>query len=155
MAIETIPKIIASNSGGGIVYSIDFQRSFASDPSKVTYRVVNGSGSYSLPSIESDASITFSNFNFNGYVYSYELEESNSGNVLSITLVDKSVILDKKFVTVFRRGLMGFSGSKKTKSVPVKFDSDDEYYVIQNQNGVFKIHRVTLAIGEAAFIQNL
>lgn len=139
MAIETIPKIIASNSGGGIVYSIDFQRSFASDPSKVTYRVVNSSGSYSLPSIESDASISFSNFNFNGYIYSYELEESNSGNVLSITLVDKSVILDKKFVTVFRRGLMGFSGSKKTKSVPVKFDSDDEYYVIQNQNGVFKV----------------
>jgi hypothetical protein len=139
MAIETIPKIIASNSGGGIVYSIDFQRSFASDPSKVTYRVVNSSGSYSLPSIESDASITFSNFNFNGYVYSYELEESNSGNILSITLVDKSVILDKKFVTVFRRGLMGHSGSKKTKSVPVRFDSDDEYYAIQNQNGAFGV----------------
>ena len=150
MAIETIPKIIASNSGGGIVYSIDFQRSFASDPSKVTYKVVNSSGSYSLPSIESDASISFSNFNFNGYIYSYELEESNSGNVLSITLVDKSVILDKKFVTVFRRGLMGFSGSKKTKSVPVKFDSDDEYYVIQNQNGVFKVVKKNFTNGSVS-----
>lgn len=138
MAIESIPKIIASSSGGGIVYAIDFQRSFASEPSRVTYRVVNSTGSYNPPLIESDASISFNGFTFNGYVYSYELEESNSGNTLSITLIDKSTILDKKFVTVFRRGIMGHYGVKKTKSVSVKFDNDDEYYVIQQQNGVFK-----------------
>jgi hypothetical protein len=138
MAIETIPKITATSAGGGVVYSIDFQKTFSNEPSKVTYKVVNSSGSYSLPTLESDASISFGDFSFNGYVYSYELEESNSGNVLSITLIDKSVILDKLYVSVFRRGLMGFNGTKKTLNVPVKFDSDDEFYVIQNINGVFK-----------------
>lgn len=137
MAIENIPQITASNSGGGIVYSIDFQRNFSNEPSKVTYRVVNSSGSYSLPTMESDASISFGGFNFSGYVYSYELEESVSGKTLSITLIDKSVILDKLYVCVFRRGLMGFSGSKKSKSVAVNFDADDEYYVIEKDSAGF------------------
>ena len=139
MAIEKIPQIIASNSGGGIVYSIDFQRSFSNEPSKVTYKVVNSSGIYTLPAIESDASISFGNFSFNGYVYSYELEESNSGNILSITLIDKSVILDKLCVSVFRRGFMGFSGTKKTISVPVEFDSDDEFYSIAKSGTSYKV----------------
>jgi hypothetical protein len=148
MAIETIPKIIASNSGGGIVYSIDFQRSFASEPSKVTYRVVNSSGTYSFPAIESDASISFSSFNFNGYVYSYELEESNSGNTLSITLIDKSVILDKLYVCVFRRGLMGHNGSRQSKSVSVKFDADDEYYYIsKDASGFFQVKKKNFTNG--------
>jgi hypothetical protein len=148
MAIETIPKITASNSGGGIVYSIDFQRSFASEPSKVTYKVVNSSGTYSMPTIESDASISFSSFNFNGYVYSYELEESNSGNILSITLIDKSVILDKLYVCVFRRGLMGHNGSKQSKSVPVKFDTDDEYYYItKDASGFFQVQKKNFTNG--------
>jgi len=138
MAIETIPKITATSAGGGVVYSIDFQRTFSNEPSKVTYKVVNSSGSYSLPTLESDASISFGSFSFNGYVYSYELEESNSGNVLSITLIDKSVILDKLYVSVFRRGLMGFNGTKKTLDIPVKFDADDEFYTIKQVNGVFK-----------------
>jgi len=137
MAIEKIPSIQATASSGGVVYSIDFQRSFSSEPSKVTYRVVNASGSYSSPAIESDASISFGSFNFSGYVYSYELEESNSGNILSITLIDKSVILDKLYVCVFRRGLMGFSGQKMTKQISVKFDKNDEYYVVEQKNGRF------------------
>jgi hypothetical protein len=148
MAIETIPKITASNSGGGIVYSIDFQRSFASEPSRVTYKVVNSSGTYSSPSIESDASISFSGFNFNGYIYSYELEESNSGNILSITLIDKSVILDKLYVCVFRRGLLGHNGSKQSKTVPVKFDKDDEYYYIEKDaSGFFKVKKKNFTNG--------
>jgi len=138
MAIENIPQIIASNSGGGIVYSIDFQKQFSSEPSKVTYKVVNSSGTYSLPQIESEASISFGGFSFSGYVYSYELDESVSGKVLSITLIDKSVVLDKKYITVFRRGLLGFDGTKKTITIPVKFDSTDEYYIIQNSQLVKK-----------------
>lgn len=142
MAIEKIPNISATASAGGVVYAIDFQRNFSSEASKVTYRVVNASGSYSAPSIGSDASISFSNFNFNGYVYSYELEESNSGNTLSITLVDKSVILDKLYVCVFRRGLFGYNGSKKTITVPVEFDEDDAYYIVEkDSDGFFKVKK--------------
>jgi len=141
MAIEKIPNISATASAGGMVYAIDFQRNFSNEPSKVTYRVVNSSGSYIPPSIGSDASISFSNFKFNGYVYSYELEESNSGNILSVTLIDKSVILDKLYVCVFRRGLLGHKGTKKTVDVQVKFDDDDAYYVVENDNGIFKVKK--------------
>lgn len=140
MAIESIPNIIATANGGGLVYSMDFQMGFSSEPSKITYKVVNSSGNYTLPSLDSSASIIFGGFRFDGYVYSYELDESNSGDILSITLIDKSVILDKKYVCVFRRGLMGYMGTKKTVTVPVQFDSDDVFFSIaQNSSGVYYV----------------
>jgi hypothetical protein len=139
MAIELIPPINASFSSNGFVYGIDFQRSFSSEPSKVTYKIINRTGQYSLPSIEADASITFSNFNFSGYVYSYEVEESNSGNILTVTLIDKSVILDKLYVVVFRPGMFGESGTKKTVKLDVKFTNEDAFYTIGNDGAGFKI----------------
>ena len=141
MAIEKIPKISATSSGGGVVYSIDFQRAFSTEASKVTYRVVNSSGEYILPIIGADASIVFGSFSFSGYVYSYELEESLSGNILSITLIDKSVILDKLFVCVFRRKILGLAGSKKTESFDVKFEADEGYYVLKNLTLVKKLYK--------------
>jgi hypothetical protein len=132
MAIEKIPKINATASAGGVVYSIEFQRTFSTEASKVTYRVVNSTGVYTLPTLGANASISFGSFSFSGYIYSYELEESLSGNVLSITLIDKSVILDKYYVCVFRRGILGVAGTKKNVSVDVKFSDDEGYYVLKN-----------------------
>jgi hypothetical protein len=139
MAIEQIPQITASFSSNGFVYSIDFQKSFSSEPSKVTYKVVNKTGQYIEPTIEADASISFSTFNFNGYVYSYDIEESNSGNILTVTLIDKSVILDKLYVTVFRPGIFGKNGSSSTTNLDVKFDPEDEFYTIANNGEGYKI----------------
>jgi hypothetical protein len=139
MAIEKIPKITASFSSNGLVYSIDFQKSYSSEPSKVTYKIVNKTGTYTAPSIEADASISFSDFNFSGYVYSYDIEESNSGNILTVTLIDKSVILDKLYVTVFRPGIFGKSGSSSTTNLDVKFDPEDEFYTIANNGDGYKI----------------
>jgi hypothetical protein len=139
MAIEQIPQIAASFSSNGFVYSIDFQKTFSSEPSKVTYKVVNKTGRYIEPTIEADASINFSNFNFNGYVYSYDIEESNSGNILTVTLVDKSVILDKLYVTVFRPGIFGKNGTSKTVSLDVVFDPEDEFYTIASNGQGYKI----------------
>jgi len=139
MAIELIPPINASFSSNGFVYAIDFQKSFSSEPSRVTYKVINRTGQYSLPLIEQDASISFSNFNFNGYVYSYEVEESNSGNILTVTLIDKSVILDKLHVVVFRPGMFNESGTKKVVKLDVKFTSEDAFYTIGTDGAGFKI----------------
>jgi hypothetical protein len=139
MAIEQVPQITASFSSNGFVYSIDFQKSFSSEPSKVTYKVVNKTGQYIEPTIEADASISFSTFNFNGYVYSYDIEESNSGNILTVTLIDKSVILDKLYVTVFRPGIFGKNGSSSTTNLDVKFDPEDEFYTIANNGEGYKI----------------
>jgi len=139
MAIEQIPQITASFSSNGFVYSIDFQKSFSSEPSKVTYKVINKTGSYTAPTIEADASISFSGFTFNGYVYSYEIEESNSGNILTVTLIDKSVILDKLYVTVFRPGIFGKNGTSKTTNLNVVFDPEDEFYTIANNGDGYKI----------------
>ena len=143
MAIENIPQIKASQSGGGMVYSVDFQRTFSEEASKVTYKVVSKNGNYTLPKIGADATLSFGAFNFNGYVYSYELDESLSGKVLSITLIDRSTILDKKHVSVFRRGVAGDDGIKKTKQVKVEFEEDEGYYVISNFVLVKKLYKNT------------
>jgi hypothetical protein len=139
MAIELIPPINASFSSNGFVYGIDFQRSYSSEPSKVTYKIINKSGQYITPSIEANASINFSGFNFDGYVYSYEIEESNSGNILTVTLIDKSVILDKLYVVVFRPGLFNESGNKKTVKLDVKFTEDDVFYTVKRDGAGFRI----------------
>ena len=140
-SIENIPPITASFSGGGSVFSIDFQRSYSQEASKVTYRIVSESGSYSNPTIGASASISFGDFNFTGYVYSYELEESaSSGKILTVTLVDQSVILDKLYVCVFRRGLFGENGTKKTESYEVKFEDQEAFwYLQQNSTGGFDL----------------
>ena len=47
--------------------------------------------------------------------------------------------MDKIYVCVFRRGLLNVSGTKKTVNVPVKFDEDDAFYVIEkNASGFFQ-----------------
>jgi hypothetical protein len=139
MAIEAIPQINASFSSNGFVYGIDFQRAYSTEPSKVSYKIINKTGQYTVPSIEADGSISFSDFNFSGYVYSYDIEESNSGNILTVTLIDKSVILDKLYVIVFRPGMFGEYGSKKTIKMDVKFSADDAFYSIANDGSGFKI----------------
>jgi hypothetical protein len=139
MAIRNIPSINAP-SFGGLVFSLDFSMGFSSEPSKLTYKVVNKSGSYSTPNLGADASLSFGSFKFNGIIYSYEIDESMSGKVLSVTLVDKSTILDRKSVVVFRPGLFGKMGSVENVDLQVNFSEDEAfYYKLQKTNQGFKI----------------
>jgi hypothetical protein len=138
MAIKNVPKIEAP-SYGGFVFGLDFSMSYSDAPSKLTYKVVSPSGTYINPTIGSDSSVRFGDFSFNGKVFSYEIEESVSGKVLSVTLVDNSVILDKKYVVVFRPGIFGKMGSSKNVDLPVVFTSEDEYYDLADTGSGYKL----------------
>jgi len=138
MAIKNIPKIEAP-SYGGFVFGLDFSMSYSDAPSKLTYKVVSPTGVYITPTIGSDSSVVFGDFSFNGLVFSYEIEESISGKILSVTLIDNSVILDKKYVVVFRPGLFGKVGTSSTASLPVVFTADDDYYDLQDNGGGYTL----------------
>lgn len=144
MAIISVPSINAP-SFGGYVFSLDFSRSYSTEASKLTYKVVSSSGFYTTPSIGSDCSVFFDNFSFNGKIFSYEKSESNSGNILSVTLIDKSTILDKLYVVVFRPGIFGKTGTSSQTSLPVEFSDDEKYYYDLDQN--FKLIKKTYLNG--------
>ena len=127
MAIINVPAINAP-SFGGFVYSLDFAKSNSSEASQLTYKVVSKSGSFSTPTIGSQASVSFDSFSFNGKIFSYEKNESNSGNILSVTLIDNSTILDQLCVVVFRPGIFNKPGTVSQKNLDVKFTSEDNYY---------------------------
>ena len=67
MAIINVPAINAP-SFGGFVYSLDFAKSNSSEASQLTYKVVSKSGSFSTPTIGSQASVSFDSFSFNGKI---------------------------------------------------------------------------------------
>jgi hypothetical protein len=138
MAILNIPAITAP-SFGGFVYSLDFSRSYSTEACKLTYKVVSKSGAFSTPTIGSQASVSFGSFSFNGRIFSYEKSESNSGNILSVTLIDNSTILDRLHVVVFRPGIFNKTGTSSNKSLDVKFTSEDNYYwQLELVNGLYK-----------------
>jgi hypothetical protein len=138
MAIKNVPKIEAP-SYGGFVFGLDFSMSYSDAPSKLTYKVVSPSGTYINPTIGSDSNVKFGDFSFNGKVFSYEIEESISGKILSVTLIDNSVILDKKYVVVFRPGIFGKMGSSKNVTLPVIFTADDEYYDLADTGSGYQL----------------
>lgn len=144
MAIRNIPPINAP-SFGGLVFAMDFSMGFSSEPSKLTYKVVSQTGTYTTPTLGSDASLSFGSFRFNGNIFSYDIEESMSGKILSVTLIDKSTILDRKTVVVFRPGLFGKKGTSKVVNLPVKFDPEEKFYykIVKTSQG-FKIEKKTL-----------
>jgi hypothetical protein len=138
MAILNVPAITAP-SFGGFVYSLDFSRSYSTEACKLTYKVVSKSGAFSTPTIGSQASVSFGSFSFNGRIFSYEKSESNSGNILSVTLIDNSTILDRLYVVVFRPGIFKQAGTSSDKSLDVKFTSEDNYYwELQLVNNLYK-----------------
>jgi hypothetical protein len=138
MAIKNIPSINAP-SYGGFVFGLDFSMSYSDAPSKLTYKVISTTGYYINPTIGADSNVSFGQFSFSGKVFSYEIEESISGKVLSITLIDNSVILDKKYVVVFRPGIFGKMGTSKTVSLPVIFTAEDAYYDLQDTGGGYNL----------------
>jgi hypothetical protein len=138
MPILNVPTINAP-SFGGFVFSLDFSRTYSTEASKLTYKSVSANGSYINPSIGSDSSVTFGGFSFNGKVFSYEKSESNSGNILSVTLIDKSTILDKIYVVAFRPGIFGKTGTSANTSLAVEFsDEEKDYYVLDNNFKLIK-----------------
>lgn len=106
--IYDIPRIKVS----GIeypVYAVDFSWGGADGPSKLTMDIINSSGNYKSPKLNSAQAVTVEFggfFKFIGYPVSWSKRNSTNGNVLTVSYLDTSIILDKIFI-----GLKGLHGA--------------------------------------------
>jgi hypothetical protein len=123
MAIKNVPKIVGPDYGG-VIYGLNLSIGYSTEPSKLTIDIVNQNGVYSLPALNSSEQIKFSNFTFNGIVWSYNIKESAGEKILQVTFVDNSIILDRYYVLLWKRGLLGLPGTKKTRKKTFNFSDE-------------------------------
>jgi len=95
-------KNIKGNFYGGFPYSINWNFNGGESPSTLTVNVVNEKGEYSTPelSYEKEITIKFDEFDFKGYLISYNLNKSVNQKTLELQYVDISSKLDKYFVVM-------------------------------------------------------
>jgi hypothetical protein len=113
MAIKNIPQIYGPNFGG-LIYSLNLKSSYSTAPSTLSLRVVNSTGQYSTPILNQQATINFGSFIFRGIIWSYTFTKDAGESILEVELKDNSVILDRRYVMLWRRGLLGAEGTKET-----------------------------------------
>lgn len=132
MAITSIPEVRGGPNTGGVVYGLNINMGYSSAPSKLTLDIVSKDGNYSLPTLNSKTSITFGDFNFNGIIWSYNLKETSEEKTLQVTIIDNSVILDRYYVLLWKRGLLGQMG--RDVSIAREFDFSSESIIAPAQN---------------------
>jgi hypothetical protein len=131
MAIKNVPTISGPNYGG-VIYGLNMSIGYSAEPSKLTIDIVNENGIYSTPALNSQTSVTFGNFKFNGIVWSYNFRESAGEKTLQVTLIDNSIILDRYYVLLWKRGLLGKNGTLQNKNKT--FDFSDESILVPRRN---------------------
>jgi hypothetical protein len=119
MAIKKIPEI-SGPSYGGVIYGLTINQQFSQSPSKLKLNIVNKTGKYSDVSLNTAQSVKFGSFNFKGTVWSSALNYSANESVLSVELIDNSIILDRTYVILWKRGLMGLNGAEITRSKTIE-----------------------------------
>jgi hypothetical protein len=130
MAITTVPTI-SGPSFGGVIYGLDVSQGFSNEPTKLTLNIVNKNGVYATPTLKTSASVSFGNFSFQGKVWSYDIKESADEKILNVTLVDDSIILDQKYVLLWKRGFLGQTGD--VQSITKTFDFGDESLLVPSR----------------------
>jgi len=123
MAITKVPKVGGTNFGGQ-VYGLSMSIGYSQAPSTLTVSVVNEAGIYSPPGVGSVASVQFGSFNFIGYVWTTKITKNSSENVLEVTLIDGSVVLDQYYVLLWKRGLFGLNGTPVNLNRTYSFNED-------------------------------
>lgn len=131
MAIKNIPQI-SGPSFGGVIYGLSVSQGFSSEPSKLTLNIVNKDGQYSTPVLNQSATVSFGNFTFQGFIWSYDIKESADEKLLTVTLIDKSVILDRRYVLLWKRGFLGLNGTER--KITKSFDFSDETILVPTKN---------------------
>lgn len=117
MAIKSIPKINVGGSErpyGGVVYGLNLKMGFDSEPSKLMISIVNETGEYLTPKLGDSIKVSFSTFTFFGSIYSYEIKQTINEKILEIEIIDNSLILDKYYVVLWKRGFFNDRGKKTT-----------------------------------------
>lgn len=100
-------KNIRGNFFGGMPFDANWSFGGSDSPSKLVVSVVNEDGEYSNPQgslgFSSTESIGIGNFNFNGYLSSYQFKNSPDKKILELTYVDQGIDLDRYFVGLNHR----------------------------------------------------
>lgn len=125
MAIKSIPKINVGGSErpyGGVVFGLNLKMGFANEPSKLMISIVNETGNYETPKLGDSIKVSFSNFTFFGSIYSYEIKETINEKTLEIEIIDNSLILDKYYVVLWKRGFFNDRGKKTTVKKKVEIN---------------------------------
>jgi hypothetical protein len=125
MAIKSIPKINVGGSErpyGGVVFGLNLKMGFANESSKLMISIVNETGVYETPKLGDSIKVSFSNFTFLGSIYSYEIKETINEKTLEIEIIDNSLILDKYYVVLWKRGFFNDRGKKTTVKKKVEIN---------------------------------
>jgi hypothetical protein len=131
MAITNVPKINGP-SFGGVIYGLSLSVGYAQEPSKLTLDIVNKNGIYETPSLNSIVRITFGSFSFSGRIWSYNIKQTAEEKVLQVTIIDNSVILDRHYILLWKRGLFGRNGS--LRNITRTYDFSDESIIVPIKN---------------------
>jgi hypothetical protein len=135
MAIKNVPNVLLgqqANPYGGVIYGLNLSIGYSAEPSKLTIDIVNENGIYATPSLNVQTSVTFGNFTFNGTVWSYKIKESAGEKTLQVVLIDNSIALDRFYVMLWKRGLLGVKGTPQTR--PRTFDFSKERILVPVRN---------------------
>lgn len=133
MAIRTVPKINNSSLAfGGSIYSISINAGYDGGPTKLTISIINETGVYSEPILNSSLVLTMGNnptdpnyLIFRGIIFAYNDNNEQGGGqkILTIEVVDNSLFLDRTNVTMFKRGILGLAGVPFVKVKTIIVDS--------------------------------
>jgi hypothetical protein len=144
MAISKIPQINGPTFGG-IIYGLNLESNYSEAPSILKLNIVNEKGFYNISDKDlfNLVKVSFGSFSFNGYIHSYSYRTSPEEQVLEVDIIDKSIDLDRHWVMLWRKGLLGVQGVPITLSkifpfskdtpilAPVKSNSNPDYPFIE------------------------
>jgi len=109
--IQTIENITINGSNqifGGYIYAVSYQSTNGQDKSRLTVNVISENGKYSVSNSScnylSPYNISIGNaIRFDMYLISYTQDVSPSGNILELTFIDGSHILDRIQIGLYKR----------------------------------------------------
>lgn len=114
--IELVPNVILDEvtgyGFGGYIYNLNYQRQYGSAASTVKVNFLSEDGNYSITSGDlqtaNPITIRVGNFTDEFFPTSYRKNKSPAGKTLEVSYIDRSIILDKKFIGL--PNLHGYSG---------------------------------------------
>lgn len=125
---QEIPNIQATTFGG-VIYGLKFQNNFSSSPSKLMLDIVSENGNYSISEshLNGNYSVGFGSFQFNGILWAFEKKYTAGERTLHLEIIDKSVILDRYYVLLWKRGMFGAAGQIPKRKT---FDFSDQKVIV-------------------------
>ncbi|NJO59138.1 MAG: hypothetical protein HC836_12620 [Richelia sp. RM2_1_2] len=110
MPIKKIESVYINGNNtafGGNIFNVNWEPQLYDNPSRLNVILVSENGEYLKPELSYKIPYRIkigNDINLNYYLIAYELRESTEGgNVLSVTFVDESHILDKRLVVLHKK----------------------------------------------------